>query len=119
MKKIIWLFIGIIIMLLVFTSCAGGGTNGLQSKDLTMNIRSVPTNGGYVKINNDPWCSEATLTTTASQYSITLQAGAFVGNTFEGWYENGTCISTENPYDFNLTKNRDLEAHFSQAMSQR
>ncbi len=44
--------------------------------------------------------------------SVTVEAIANAGYNFVNWTENGTVVSTNNQYVFNITSNRDLTANF-------
>lgn len=52
-----------------------------------------------------------------SGQSCTLRATANTGYTFEKWTENGSQVSTNANYTFNVTGNRNLKAHFKESYS--
>ena len=48
---------------------------------------------------------------------VTIVATAYNGCKFLGWYENDKLVSTDSKYTFTVSKNRDLEAKFTVAVS--
>lgn len=72
----------------------------------------------HVSTTSAPAAGGTTETDSAS-YKLDENAKAFAypaaGYQFVNWRENGTVVSTENPYSFNVTGDRSLVAHFSLA----
>ena len=75
-----------------------------QPQSYTITVSANPTNGGTV--------------TGGGSYnqgqSCTVHATANTGYTFTNWTENGTVVSTQANYTFNVNGNRTLVAHFTQ-----
>jgi hypothetical protein len=70
----------------------------------TITLSASPTSGGTVSGGG----------TFNNGQSATLTASANTGWNFDGWKENGTTVSTNAIYTFNITTNRTLTAEFSQ-----
>ncbi len=69
----------------------------------TINASANPTNGGSIAgTGSYPQGTAATLTATSQ-----------TGYMFANWTENGTVVSTDNPYTFEVTGPRTLVANFS------
>lgn len=67
-------------------------------------VNAAPTSGGTVTGGGTfPYGSSRTVTATPS-----------AGYTFDGWFENGTRVSTSNSYTFSVTSDTTLEAFFIQ-----
>lgn len=82
----------------------GGGNNGGEApSSYTISTYANPTDGGAI--------------TGAGTYqqgvSCTLTATANNGYTFTNWTENGTIVSTNTNYTFDVTANRTLVANFT------
>ena len=45
--------------------------------------------------------------------NVTCTATPNIGYAFEGWYQGGTQVSTENPHTFNITADTQVEARFT------
>ena len=74
-----------------------------QTESYTVSVSANPTNGGT-----------ATGGGTFSQgQSCTVNATAAAGYTFTNWTENGSVVSTNASYTFNVTGNRTLVANFT------
>ena len=56
--------------------------------------------------------------TVASGTSVTLRATPNNNFVFDGWFEGNTRVSTANPWTFNATANRTLQARFTQQAQQ-
>jgi len=74
-----------------------------QSQSYTIAVSADPTAGGSVSGGG----------TFNYGQSCTVHATANTGYTFVNWTENGTQVSTNADYTFNVTGNRTLVAHFS------
>ena len=72
-------------------------------QEYTISVSAQPTNGGNVTGGG---------TYTEGQ-SCTVNATANAGYTFSNWTENGTVVSTNASYTFNVTGNRNLVANFT------
>ena len=75
-----------------------------QPQQYTINVSANPTNGGTVTGGG----------TYNQGQSCTVTATANTGYTFTNWTENGTVVSTNRSYTFNVTGNRTLVANFAQ-----
>jgi hypothetical protein len=75
----------------------GGGT-----QTYTVTVSANPTNGGTVTGGG----------TYQQGQSCTVTATANAGYTFTNWTENGSVVSTQPNYTFNVTSNRNLVANF-------
>ena len=67
-------------------------------------LSANPNNGG--SLNGAGWYNAGS--------SVTATATAATGYTFNNWTENGTQVSTNPSYTFNLNSNRTLTANFTQ-----
>ena len=68
--------------------------------DITLNTE--PAEGGYAWVAGSVQLGE----------ECYLWAVAYTGYAFENWTENGEVVSTDNPYVFTVTGDRELVAHF-------
>jgi len=79
-------------------------TAHFQSNAFIVSATANPADGGNV--------------TGAGEYAfgdlVTLMATAINDNEFINWTENGSVISSEEVYEFEITSNRNLVAHFSE-----
>ena len=73
-------------------------------QNYTINVSANPTNGGSVTGGG----------TYQEGSSCTVRATAANGYTFTNWTEGGNVVSTNANYQFNVTGNRTLVAHFTQ-----
>ena len=74
-----------------------------QTQSYTVAVSANPTNGGTVTGGG----------TFSQGQSCTVNATANTGYTFTNWTENGTVVSTNANYTFNVTSNRTLVANFT------
>ena len=74
-------------------------------KTYTINVSASPTNGGVVSGGGNYTYGQ----------SCTLTATPASGFNFVRWTENGTQVSTDANYTFQVTSNRTLVAHFTNA----
>ncbi len=75
-----------------------------QPQSYTITVSANPANGGTVTGGG----------TYQQGQSCTVHATANTGYTFTNWTENGTVVSTQANYTFNVNGNRTLVAHFTQ-----
>jgi len=77
-----------------------------------LTVQSSPTNGGEVRIDSGNWgTNENKSVNTGTQ--ITIEANAYPGFSFDGWYDGATRISSQNPYTFTLNGNKIIKAQFN------
>ena len=74
-----------------------------QTQSYTVAVSANPTNGGTVTGGG----------TFSQGQSCTVSATANTGYTFTNWTENGSVVSTNANYTFNVTSNRNLVANFT------
>ena len=74
-----------------------------ENTEYTVTVATNPVEGGTVEGSG----------TYAYGETCTLIATANEGYTFVNWTENGEMVSTENPYTFTITGNRNLAANFT------
>lgn len=74
------------------------------SSEVTATLKVSPEEAGTVS---------PTTTTILSGTSFEATATANAGYKFEGWYINGSQVSTENPHTFTLSANTDITAQFT------
>jgi len=74
-----------------------------QTQSYTVTVSANPANGGTVTGGG----------TFSQGQSCTVSATANTGYTFTNWTENGSVVSTNASYTFNVTGNRTLVAHFT------
>ena len=65
-------------------------------------VSAEPAEGGYVWVDGSVQLGE----------DCYLMAETNIGYAFENWTENGEVVSTDNPYVFTVTGDRELVAHF-------
>lgn len=89
--------------------------NITNNRILTANFTFSSSGGFVVNVSSNPL--NAGFTTGQGSYpdrsSVTISANANTGFTFTNFTENGNIVSSNNPYTFTLTGNRNLVANFS------
>lgn len=98
-----------------------GGIDIVNPKYLNnANRNAGAANGGNivtydiaVSSNDASWGSVTGGGTVERRQSVTLQATVTGGDGFSGWYENGTLLSSENPYTFTPTRNMTIVGRFT------
>jgi hypothetical protein len=87
-----------------FTATADRTLTASFNKVYYINTTSAPAAGGSTEMDSSSY-----------KLNENARADAFpnAGYQFVNWTENGTVVSTANPYDFNVTGDRDLVANFS------
>lgn len=87
-----------------FTATADRTLTATFVKVYYVNTTSAPAAGGSTEMDSSSY-----------KLNENARADAFpnAGYQFVNWTENGTVVSTANPYDFNVTGDRDLVANFS------
>lgn len=92
---------------------------------LLINV-TIPAISGYrvsvdSDINGNAVVTDGTVTDTSvvvnNGSSVTCTATAEEGYIFTGWYSEGSLVSTNNPYTFNVSSNIDLIAQFEEDTS--
>ncbi len=106
----------------IFSKWKQGGTNVSSSASYTFTATADRTLTAtfvkvyYVNTTSAP-AAGGTTEMDSSSYKLNenARADAFpnAGYQFVNWTENGTVVSTANPYNFNVTGDRDLVANFS------
>lgn len=77
-----------------------GGT--VQTSQFTATV--VPENAGSVSPAH---------TAVVTGDNVTCTATPAIGYAFEGWYQGGTKVATDNPHTFNIAADTQVEAHFT------
>lgn len=98
-----------------------GGIDIVNPKYLNnANRNAGAANGGNivtydiaVSSNDADWGRVTGGGTVERRKSVTLQATVTGGDGFSGWYENGTLLSSENPYTFTPTRNMTIVGRFT------
>jgi len=87
-----------------FTATANRALTATFTKVYYINASSAPAAGGSTEMDSSSY-----------KLNENARADAFpnAGYQFVNWTENGTVVSTANPYDFNVTGDRDIVANFS------
>ncbi len=85
------------------------------NKALVANFAAVPVGNFVVNLLSSPIAGGTTLGSGAyvAGSSVTVRATANTGYTFINWTENGTIVSTNPIYQFNITANRTLVANYT------
>ena len=83
-----------------------------QQQTYTITVSANPINGGSVYVGDTPGTTQSTY---INGQDCTVHARANTGYNFVNWTENGAPVSTEADYTFQVTGNRNLVAHFTQA----
>ncbi|WP_304297425.1 putative Ig domain-containing protein [Porphyromonas gulae] len=87
-----------------------------KNRNLIAHFEQIPVTQYSVNLSAQP--SEGGQVTGAGNYDensqVTVSATANSGWKFVKWTEGGSVVSTSNSYQFTITKNRNLVAHFEQ-----
>jgi len=75
-------------------------------------VRAEPGNGVYsVRVNDKQGAEYENVSDTVSMSSlVTVSAEVRCPYQWDGWYDNGTFVSSDNPYTFTATSNIDLKS---------
>lgn len=101
---------------------SSGSTNPLTlavnaDMSITATFSAIPISYTLAVSANDATKGDVSVSPLKSSYSlneeITLTASPSGGNAFDSWEENGSTLSSGNPYKFNITKNASITANFS------
>lgn len=89
--------------------------NFIINRNRTLVANFTPTTGFAVNITSNPLAGGTTTGqgSYASGSPVTVTATANMGYTFTNFTENGAVVSSNSPYNFNISSNRTLVANFS------
>ena len=87
--------------------------NGTQESNnsYTITVAANPTNGGSVYIGSNYGTTQATFT---NGETCTIHAAANSGYVFQQWMKNGTWVSNNPNYNFQVTENATYTAYFTE-----
>jgi hypothetical protein len=80
----------------------------------SVDLNSEPSNAGQISFDNINW-SNSLMKDFDENTNAEVFARPDYGYRFNGWYENGSLVSYDNPYRFKVSNNRRLEAIFTDA----
>lgn len=81
-----------------------------QIRSFTVTVSANPNNGGSVYVGYSPGATQGTY--NSGQY-CTVHAIANSGYRFANWTENDSVVANYATYDFHVTSDRELVAHFT------
>lgn len=123
MKRIrdILCMMGILIVSILMMTACGGISPGPTPLQVTITVSVMPLEethsrialyGGAVRIDGGLWTDQSQSKTVFLGTYVSLEAQAYEGYQFEGWYEGTTQISSSNPLNFPAVTSRTIRARF-------
>lgn len=105
--------LSVLLAVILLVSCVSVGLTGLSiasAEGVSCTVaasveKQGDLNGGYIK---SPASQQATTGGT-----VTLEAVPYYGNSFAGWYDGDTLVSTNAKFDYSVTKTVELKAKFN------
>ena len=89
----------------------GGGSAPDAVATYTVSVTAEPANAGVVAVNG-----KGTSATVEDKSQVALSATANSGYTFDGWFLNGVCVSTDAENSFAVTANVQYVAKFKKVV---
>ena len=105
--------LSVLLAVILLVSCVSVGLTGLSiasAEGVSCTVaasvlKQGDLNGGYIKGQNSA--------TVTSGNFVTFEAVPYYGNSFAGWYDGDTLVSTNAKFDYTVTKNVELKAKFN------
>ncbi len=113
--------VGILIASIFLMTACGGISPGPTPLQVTITVSVMPLEeahsrnalyGGEVRIDGGLWTDQSQSKTVFVGTYISLEAQAYEGYQFEGWYEGTTKVSASNPLNFPAIASRTIRARF-------